>query len=223
MPAKQRNGKIVEEVSREIKRMVYCNIVAPGQKLVYQDLSKRLNTSVTPIVQALKFLERSNLVRYEPNKGYYIAEITETEVRELYQAREALEIYSIPLIIKNLNREKMDSMCKTFEEYTSVAMPESRRILMLMDAKFHLKIMKFSGNQVICRILEEIFEQIYLKYNPEYLWEKRVEEATEEHRDLLKSLGKGSIKDSKVSIKNHIRKSMNHIVDCLQTNNVSLL
>ena len=103
----KKRGKAVEEVYQEIKRMLYFNLLAPGQRLVYHDLAKKLNVSITPIVQALIRLQRSNLVRYEPNKGYFVGEITEGEAKELYQAREALELYAVPLIVKNLTTEKI--------------------------------------------------------------------------------------------------------------------
>jgi DNA-binding GntR family transcriptional regulator len=38
-------------------------------------------------------LEASGLVEYRPNKEHFVGEITETEATQLYQAREALEIW----------------------------------------------------------------------------------------------------------------------------------
>ena len=145
----RKKGKTVEEVCQEIKKLVYYNVLAPGQKVFYQDLAKRLNVSVTPVVQALKVLEHSNLVRYESNKGYFVGEITETEAKELYQAREALETYAIPLTIKNLTREKLESMRRIFTESVNAVTAENRGMLLLKDAQFHLRLVEYSGNQVI--------------------------------------------------------------------------
>ena len=36
-----------------------------------------------------------------PNKGYFLGEINEQEAQELYEAREALEIYLIPKVVEN--------------------------------------------------------------------------------------------------------------------------
>ena len=146
-------GKTVEDVYDEIKRMIYYNMLAPGQKLIYRDIAERLKTSITPVVQALRALERSNFVRHEANKGYFVAEITETEARELFQAREALEIYSIYLIIENLDLKKLDAIREAFRDYKGAMAPEHRRILMLKDAQFHLQIVKCSGHSVIYGLL----------------------------------------------------------------------
>lgn len=215
----KKKGKTVEEVYREIKKMIYYNDLAPGQKLIYQGLANKLNTSTTPVVQALKRLERSKFVRYEPNKGYFVGEITETEAKELYQCREALEIYAIPMIIQNLTAEKLDSVRGAFKEYNKATPPGQRRILMIRDAQFHLKIIEYAGNSVIYSILEDLFERIYLRYRPEYLWEDRIKEATMEHRAILKSLGEGDSKRTSSIIKKHIRKGMDHIIRNLRLSN----
>jgi len=219
-PAKKK-GKAVEEVYDEIKKMIYYNMLAPGQKLIYRDIAERLKTSITPVVQALKALERSNFVRHEPNKGYFVAEITETEARELFQAREALEIYSISLIIENLDLKKLDAIRGAFRDYKGAMAPEYRRILMLKDAQFHLKIVECSGHNVIYRLLEHIFEQITLKYRPEYLWEDRIKQVAKEHGAILKSLGEGDIKKTTKLLRTHIQKGREHIVRSLQSYNAA--
>jgi DNA-binding GntR family transcriptional regulator len=217
----RKKGKTVEEVYQELKRMIYYNMLAPGQKLIYGDISKRLNTSITPVVQALKMLERSSFVSYEPNKGYFVGEITEIEATELFQAREALETYVVPFIIANLNAEKLDSIRQAFREYRGAVIPEQRRLLMLKDAAFHLKIVECAGHKVISELLEGIFEQITLRYRPEYLWEERIKEVTREHGVILRALGQGNVRGARTLIRNHIKKGMSHIIRSLQTSMIS--
>ncbi|MEW6663848.1 MAG: GntR family transcriptional regulator [Thermodesulfobacteriota bacterium] len=215
MPAK-RNGKTVEDVYRQIKLKIYYNMLAPGQKLIYQDLAQQLNTSITPVVQALKLLERSRIVRYEPNKGYFVGEITETEARELYQAREALEIYSVPLILNNLDKAGLDAIRKAFKGYSKAATSEERRVLMIRDAQFHLKIIEYAHNQTIYGLLEDIFERIYLRYKPEYLWQDRIRDALTEHRAMLEALGEGNLRSIKRLFRKHIQKGKEHIINNLR-------
>jgi len=214
---KKKSGKAVEEVYEEIKRMIYLNMLAPGQKLVYQNLADKLNTSITPVVQALRGLERSNLVRYEQNKGYFVQEITIREAEELFQAREALETFAVPIIVQNLTRDKLDSIRRAVRDYRSGQSPEQRRGLMLKDAGFHLKIVECSGNKVIYSLLEHIFEQITLKYKPEYLWEQRIKDVSKEHSEILKSLSKGKVAETQELIRSHIRKGRDHIIGTLKS------
>ncbi len=222
----QKKGHTVEEAYEEIKRMIYYNLLAPGQKLVYQDLAKRLNMSITPVIQALNGLKRSNFVRYEPNKGYFVGEITETEARELYQTREALETYLVPFVIENLkpnDHRELHSALRAFREPPGASQPGYQRFYMIKDAEFHLRIVEYAQNRTIYKLLKEVFENIYLRYRPEYLSEERVERAASEHRAILSALGKGDVEETTNLLRKHIENGMNHVIEYIRSRNRALI
>lgn len=205
-------GALSENVYLKIKEMIYYNQLAPGQKLIYGRLARKLNVSVTPVIQALTRLETSNLVEYEPNKGYFVGEITQTEAHQLYKAREALELYIIPSIVRNLTADKLNQMRQIFKKYQN----GDRRSLILFDAQFHLKIAEYAQNEVIYHLLEKLFERIYLKYRPEYLGEDRIKAVLKEHRRILNALGRGDIEDATNTVREHIQNGMHHVIQSLE-------
>jgi DNA-binding GntR family transcriptional regulator len=209
--ARVKKGMTIDEVYHKIKEMIYYNQLAPGQKIIYKDLANRLQMSSTPVIQALKRLETSRIVNYIPNKGYFVGEITEIEARQLYQAREALETYIIPLVIQNLTPEKLDDIRETFKKYEKT----NRRVLILVDAQFHLKIAELANNEVIYQLLKDIFEKIYLKYHPEYMGDNREKEVLKEHHEILESLSKGDAEDTIRTVKRHISLGRDHVVESL--------
>ena len=215
---KLKKGIVVEEAYQEIKKMIYFNMLAPGQKIVYQDLAQRLNISVTPVIQALNRLQLSNFVYYKPNRGYFVGEITETEAEGLYQAREALETYIVPIVIEKLKLNKVDNLIKVFKESKDVIVQKNGRALMIEDAEFHLKIAEYAENRIIYNFLKEIFEHIYLRYRPEYLTGERVKEAIREHREILISLEKDDPERSIYLFKKHIKNNLFHIIEHLKRN-----
>jgi DNA-binding GntR family transcriptional regulator len=101
------------------------------------------------------------------------------------------------------------------EHVKAGSMPEYRRILMIKDSNFHLKIMECAGNKVLHNICKWILEQIYLKYRPEYMREERIREAAEEHRMLLKSLRERDVKKTTRLLRQHIRNGREHVVGSL--------
>jgi len=217
---KEKRKNALEEAFSQIKQMLYLNELAPGQKIIYSDLAERLNMSVTPVIQALKRLESSKLVMYVPNRGYYVGVITEAETRSLYQAREALEIFSIPAIIENLDSESLDAINESFKRYKDAIDEGSRRQLVLVDCKFHLKICEFSKNEVIYRLLKDIFEQIYLKYRAEYLQDERIKAVIKEHRELLNALRRADVGDAIQITRDHIRRGMQHVIEGINRKNM---
>lgn len=218
--SESRKRKSIETLYTEIKTMMYNQDLAPGQKLILQDLARHLNVSTTPLLQALHRLENAKLVRYEKNKGFIIAEITEIEARQLYQAREALEIYLLPFLIDNLTPESIGEIRKSFRALKKSTALTNRRKMMMTDADFHLALAKASGNQVVVELLETVMERIYLKYRAEYLTEERIEKVIVEHRELLEYLNDKNEKKAIRLVRNHIREGMDHMIESLKDSRV---
>ena len=210
-----KKGGTTQEAYEKIKRLISINEFTPGQKLIYSEIAKKLKMGVTPIIQALNRLEASHLVKYVPNKGYFVGEITELDVRQLYQAREALEVSVIPDVIQNLDFRKLDEITETFRKRNVI---RPRRELILEDTLFHLTIVKCANNDVIYQLLKYIFEQVYLTYRPEYLSDDRIKVLIKEHRTLLNSLRKGNVEETIVLVREHIRSGMEYIIRSIHLN-----
>lgn len=206
----------VDEAFNEIKEMMYRNEIVPGQRLIYSEMAKKLNMSVTPIVQALNRLQLLNLVRWEKNKGYYVGKATPDEAKELFMAREALESFIIPTVIDKLTDKKIKTIENVMRDHSdAISVPLYRRALLVIDTNFHLAIIECAENKVFYNMSKLVLEQIYLKYRPEYMNDERLNKAAEEHRGILKAL---KARDSKKTInllKKHIRSGSNHVVGSL--------
>lgn len=214
--AGRRDELPVDIAFRKIKEMMYHHQLVPGQKLVYQELAKKLNMSITPVIQALNRLQLLNIVYSERNKGYYVGVADPVEAKELFMAREALEVFLVPEVIKRLTEEKMAVLESALKEHvTAASAPEYRRLLLMKDLNFHLKVIECAGNKVIHHLCKLIFEQIYLKYRPEYLQEERILEAANEHRALLSALKARDVKKVRRLIREHIRNGGDHVVSSL--------
>jgi len=205
----------VELVFNGIKQMLYVDTLVPGQKLICQDLARKLNTSITPVVQALKGLTEANFVQYVPNKGYFVGEITETEAKELFQVREALETYIIPQVIESLDRNKIENLKTIYKEYKKISAPEQLRFRWMKDSRFHLKITEYSGNRVIYHVLEDVLEHIVLRYKPEYLLEGRMREAEREHSNILEALEERNVEKTQALMRDHIRNGLRYLLRSL--------
>ena len=86
------------QVYRQIKALILCDEILPGQKLHHQELSERLGVSRTPIREALTRLVQEGYVALLPNRGFTCKEIRLQEANELYQLRDALEAFAVERI-----------------------------------------------------------------------------------------------------------------------------
>ena len=213
----------IEHIYDQIKIMMYNQELVPGQKLVLRELAHHLKISTTPLLQTLHRLENARLVRYEQNKGFFVAEISVTETRELFQVREALEVYLVPFIIEKITEESIDKIRESFRVHRDSTKPNYRRKLLLTDASFHLTIAKTSGNQIFADLLKTTMERIYLKYRPEYLWEERADKVLKQHRELLDAFKKKDVELAKKITSEHIQSGMNNMISTLMSERLESL
>ncbi|MBU4567056.1 MAG: GntR family transcriptional regulator [Desulfarculus sp.] len=221
MPFKR--GVVIEEAYNKIKEMIYSNQLAPGQKIIYTDLAKKLQMSVTPLIHALNRLEASDFVSYVPNKGYFLNEITVDEATQLYEVREALELHALPKVIENIAQAHLDQIKKASKKYRHLGQVPADRDLFLADARFHLQLVKISGNDILHRMLKEIFEKLYLKYPPQYMDTARLKEIASEHRSLLQALARRDTVAAAAITKLHIAQGRERILGSLRIRQQEML
>lgn len=212
-----RRGVVIEEAYNKIKEMIYSNQLAPGQKIIYNNLAKKLKISATPLIHALNRLEASDFVRYIPNKGYFLNEITVEEASQLYEVREALELHVLPKIIENIEQRHIDDIKRASKKYRHLGQVAANRDLFLADAQFHLQLVEISGNYILHKMLKEIFEKLYLKYPPQYMDTARLKEIASEHRSLLESLARRDIVAAIAITKFHIAQGRDRIISTLRS------
>ena len=100
-----------------IKRMLYAHQLSPGQKIIYRDLSAALGMSKTPIINALNRLEQEGLVVYHTNRGYFVRQLTEPEVVQMYDLRDKLEAIAIDYAVKHGDKKGLAELKKALDQY----------------------------------------------------------------------------------------------------------
>ena len=86
---------IREEVYKYLREKVLAGEVGPGDRLIETKLAEEINTSRTPVREALHKLEMERLIRSIPRVGYVVRDITEEEVEEICEIRLALETLAV--------------------------------------------------------------------------------------------------------------------------------
>ena len=86
----------------------------------------------------------------------------------------------------------------------------------MVDAEFHLRIAKISGNEVICRLLKDVFEKIFLKYRPEYLHSDTFKGIYREHKELLDALRHRDVELAKKATRAHLASGAKRIIESLR-------
>jgi len=202
MKSKERD--LTGEASRRIKRMVLNYELRPGQKLEHQALSDQLGMSRTPVREALGRLTEEGFVLRVPHKGYFVAEITEAEARELFDLREVLEVYSVENAIKRATDHDVADLRAILGNYKeAIAQGVSRRMF-LEDENFHLRIAEISGGILLKRMLTTIFEKIIMKRTMEGISPLSGLESYRRHLRIFKAIDNRDVRGVREQIRKHV-------------------
>ncbi|WCM91850.1 GntR family transcriptional regulator [Acidovorax sp. NCPPB 2350] len=80
-----------DNVAERLREQIFAGELAPGAFLDETALCERLAISRTPLREALKVLAAEGLLRHEPRRGCFVAEVTERDLDEIFPVIALLE------------------------------------------------------------------------------------------------------------------------------------
>ena len=152
-------GKIEKEglrdlVYRELLDMIENSRFSPGARINVERVTEELGVSRTPVWQAVGLLEKEGLVRYIPNRGVFVNELTTDEAIELYSVREVLESMAAELAIDTITPETLDAMEKNLREQEIALENKDLLLYSKLDFTFHALVYNAANNKYLIEMLE---------------------------------------------------------------------
>ncbi len=187
-----------------IRKMLYNKELVPGQRIAYRDLAEKLELSATPIIQALKYLELQGFVQHEPNRGYSMAPFSIKEIEELYEIRELIEPSLIPSTVEKIDKNGLIELKKALEAHLSADREFYLKERLFKNKEFHMTLASLSGKQTQIRILENVFDMIFLKYGGNYFPISSLAASDQAHQEIYDAVAVRSLERAQSVLKNHL-------------------
>jgi DNA-binding GntR family transcriptional regulator len=187
-----------------IRRLLYTKDLVPGQKIAYRDLAEKLHLSATPIIQALKRLELLGFVNHEPNRGFYMSPFRISEIEEIYEMRELIEPALLSATIRTLDKNGLNTLKKAMEAHLHAERDFYLKERLFKNRDFHLTLASLSKKETQIRILQNIFDILFLKYGGDYLLSRSLGSTDQEHQEIYDSVALRSVDRAQTVLKNHI-------------------
>jgi DNA-binding GntR family transcriptional regulator len=205
---KTTNKKIQEDSSQiayqGIRHMLYNKELIPGQRIAYRDLAEKLELSSTPIIQALKWLELQGFVLHEPNRGYSMAPFSLKEIEELYEIRELIEPSLISATIQKIDKKGINELKVALEAHLSAEREFYLKERLFKNREFHMTLAALSGKSTQIRILQNVFDMIFLKYGGNYFPISSLSSSDQAHQEIYDAVALRSLERAQSVLKNHL-------------------
>ncbi|HAN70604.1 MAG TPA: GntR family transcriptional regulator [Actinobacteria bacterium] len=147
-----------DAVLAALREDILTGVLAPGDQLVQEALAERYGVSRVPLREALKMLESEGQVVNHPHRGYFVAELSVADLREVYHLRALLEHAALAAAIPMLEDDdvtEIASLCVDVDEAAIegdvIAMAEANR-------RFHFAMYDAAGMPRLSRLLRQLWD-----------------------------------------------------------------
>ena len=175
---KSERRRLADEVYNQLMQAILGGEIGPDDRLVQERLAAEMEISRTPVREALLRLEQDGVLVTSPRGGFTLYRMGEGEIRELYQARAAVESQAARILASQNDGFKNSELRATIEKEENISTPSVRAYF---DANrlIHRRFVELVNN----RYLLEMFDNIWNRGTAFQLF------AAIEKVDLSKSLG----------------------------------
>jgi DNA-binding GntR family transcriptional regulator len=138
---------IREEVYKILRQKILTGEAPPGTKLIEVKLAQEINTSRTPVREALHKLEMENLVESIPRVGYVVRKIGTQDVDEICEIRFSLESLAAKWASEKITSNQLARLEEIISETDRAIRLNETTPVIDLDTEFHDIICHASGSK----------------------------------------------------------------------------
>jgi DNA-binding GntR family transcriptional regulator len=196
-------ASLVELVVRRLRAEILSGTLAPGERLIEEQLTRRFGTSRAPLREALRLLGQQGLVEHLPRRGVRVVELSPRDIDELFSLRDALEQFALRSALtagpsaEALARLRLavEGMERTRGDEQAVA-----------HRDFHLALAGLADHVQLQRIYEPVLLQLQLYMATNMRREAQArspEEGARRHRRLYEVIVSGAVDAALAELAQH--------------------
>jgi len=192
--------------------------IQPGEQIHIEIFTEKLDVSRTPIREAFIKLANEGLIEVHPRVGYFVTDITEEDIRDLFEIREIVEARAANKAASSLTDEELVEV-KSFIEEGKIAVDNGDLDLYLKyDMKFHNYLQKHIQNKRLTTFMESLNnlthrERIISIRSPE-----NVKETIIEHERIVQALIKRDGDKAAWFMGEHLKRVSDRIIKIMLEN-----
>jgi len=208
-------SSISEIVYNKIKNLIVTCKFQGGERLLLNNLAHRLGVSITPIREALKQLEKEELVRLIPNKGAEVVNIFIEDVVEIYDIRAALEGLAIQSLSEKVDKDFLGKLYTLYSKSENYLTKKDIISYQEYNKKFHESIITKTGNKRLISMMNQIRDHMSIIIIKNLSLEslEKTKDHAKEHIQILRALEESNFDLAEKLVKTHIINAKDEILN----------
>jgi DNA-binding GntR family transcriptional regulator len=166
--------------------------LAPGARLVEEDLASRLETKRHVLRQAFVELERFGLIERKRNRGASVRQLMLEDVAQIYAVREILEraaAAQIPFPVAKAGLKKIEDAQR---RHDAAVQAGDAKAVFRANFEFHNALFATCGNAYLAAAIEDFRKKTQVVWSYAIVKPEYFRNAQREHKAMLKALSQGN-------------------------------
>lgn len=126
------------------------------------------------------------------------------EIEELYELRELIEPWLVPATIQHINKDGLRELKAALEAHLSAEREFYLKERLFKNKEFHMTLASLSGKETQIRILQNVFDMLFLKYGGNYLPMSSLTATDQEHQEIYDAVALRNLERAQTVLKNHL-------------------
>jgi DNA-binding GntR family transcriptional regulator len=202
MPLRDPDLSLPDWVYGQIREAIRSGQFIPGSRLREREVATRLNTSRTPVREALRRLEVEGLLTASTQKGLRVAELDQQQINELYFMREELEGTAAWLAAQTASNAEIRLMRMIVDE--EVELLGNGPDLGRLNYTLHQTIQGAAKNRYLVTTLNVLRDGMMLISSGNLHDAERAKAAHEEHVRIVRAIELGDADAAREAARSHV-------------------
>jgi DNA-binding GntR family transcriptional regulator len=212
----KRPRTLTEQAADAIRTRIVTGDFQLGEALSEITLAVELGVSKTPVREAFLQLKNEGLVDIQPQRGTFVFQMTQDQIRQLTVLRELLEVKAL-MIAMAINAEALTEVLDEVVAAMTIAVEKADfRTYRELDHDFHQRIIAASANEFIETAYSGIAFRVQALRNRLSLQAPQNDRSLEEHITLARLVGTGDAENAAAMLLDHIRVTTREYVNVIK-------
>ena len=198
-------------VFNTLREAILKGELKPGERLMEMHLATKLGVSRTPIREAIRMLEQEGLAVTIPRKGAQVAKMTEKDLQDVLEVRDALDELAVTCACERMTKEQFVELKEAMQKFEAATKTDDVRLIVETDEAFHDVIYAAAANPKLENIINSAREQMY-RYRYEYVKDTTVyKQLIAEHKAIIDGFDRRDVEYVKDIMHTHLANQINAV------------
>ncbi len=197
---------LYQEVAELLRQRIFSHELAPGSWIDELKLAEEMGISRTPLREAIKVLAAEGLVTMKVRRGAYVTEVSERDMREVYDLLALLESNAAAAACSLASDAQLEELKSLHEQLESAAQApdEALEQFFKLNETFHMRLLDLADNRWLKQMVLDLRKVMKLNRRGSLEKSGRVIESLQEHRDILAAVLQRNPERAVQAVKTHM-------------------